>query len=1063
MAGCLESGSLRRLLPQSKKPLKNRRMLHSAFWNHGASELDLSTIWNELILEQGSGATHDERIVRLENGGSATTPLLDFLYPAGTFAFTKQCMRVWAGDRQDIRRRGSPLSGLGRRLYSSLALGSHPELDNKPLENIPTDGSEFDQQSPELSQASQSDGQDVIVLENLIDTGGEKDYGEVWRLFDLQNAQTQKALAARLIKFFSNSQRRVDAERTIKLFSSLPSHERDRDAYSATIRAHTILKDIQAAVNLHRNALSPDAGLNEPAGSDVLIAYFLDASSWTPALEVWQRATRFHEAQKLLHKKPIYKNRIWQVVDTMPIFPERALALASYTDEYLERTFSRSAGGYKDLQTFAADVVGRVLIAQNGSIEASMFAALLRYLKKWDADSLNFYESIIDKLLIRGQSKLAVKCYRDYRQRRSEKLSRHILHGILKVFCKQYSVLGMQQVLEDFFKFYDGPTSLCYRMCMNEFAAQGNADIVKTLFEQYRNRFSINNGPQRRADDIAPLLHVHAKRGEIEEVLEIFHSMEERYHVTPSLKCWNILLNAFGTVQDMDAAASYFDKLLRETPFAPDAYTFGTMMGIAVNRGDLDYAKELYQLAKDMQIPPSTAMVDCLVLGYIQEDDIQQAEKLCEDALEMDLEKPPIRMWNYLLTSFAMRADLGNTNRVLSRMQKADLRFNALTYAALMQGLAITHQPSRAYTILKTVMPAAGARVRSFHYAVVMGGFIATNEPDKVFQVHNRMIRRGLSPTMSTQSTVIKASALKDQRYSSPQGRLERAERYFQEAIETLDPQEIVDPAQKGLGREGVDVDLPTAYFEFLVFVYGQRGQDNRVQDLFDRYLRALPKRRRAQPSTRILSALMISKLRTNEFSVVEECWALIFEQVKTSSRSSSDSVQVKIPPARAYSLAVPLSTYMQALVQQDKIVELQRTVNGVLAAGFKLDNKNWNLYIQILVRHARYKQAFELCETVLMDGWMGWARVRWQMPGRNRLPYEQRTLKKTRTYLRPIYHTMLFLARGLLDLQGSSAETKTARAILEELEETSPRTLLAIRTMQRVDDDLERLILRGD
>ena len=50
------------------------------------------------------------------------------------------------------------------------------------------------------------------------------------------------------------------------------------------------------------------------------------------------------------------------------------------------------------------------------------------------------------------------------------------------------------------------------------------------------------------ADDIAPLLDVHSRRGELSEVIKIFNGIEETYGVQPSIKCWNILINAYGKV-----------------------------------------------------------------------------------------------------------------------------------------------------------------------------------------------------------------------------------------------------------------------------------------------------------------------------------------------------------------------------------------------------------------------------------------------------------------------------------------------------------------------------------
>merc|ERR1712093_413640 len=145
------------------------------------------------------------------------------------------------------------------------------------------------------------------------------------------------------------------------------------------------------------------------------------------------------------------------------------------------------------------------------------------------------------------------------------------------------------------------------------------------------------------------------------------------------------------------------------------------------------------------------------------------------------------------------------------------------------------------------------------------------------------------------------------------------------------------------------------------------------------------------------------------------------------------------IAPARQLDLARHLGTYLQSL-----------------------DNHNWNSYLEFLAIRHKYQLAFRLCEDNLMDHWTGWARIRWTLPERNRLPTDLRAKRKDPLHLRPKYLTILHLARGYLELQSMAAESVHSEALLAELERTCPRVVNAITTMQRVDDVLERSVLRG-
>jgi pentatricopeptide repeat-containing protein PET309 len=102
-------------------------------------------------------------------------------------------------------------------------------------------------------------------------------------------------------------------------------------------------------------------------------------------------------------------------------------------------------------------------------------------------------------------------------------------------------------------------------------------------------------------------------------------------------------------------------------------------MGIATTCGGFKTTLELYNLAKSQGTYISTVIVGCLVLGYIQHDRLLQAERICEDALKMDLKTPRTRMWNCLLTAYALRRDLDSVNRLLYRMRITGVKYDAFT------------------------------------------------------------------------------------------------------------------------------------------------------------------------------------------------------------------------------------------------------------------------------------------------------------------------------------------------------------------------------------------------
>lgn len=1047
-AGCLESGSLRRLLPGSKKPLKSRRALHSGFWNHGAIDLELSPLWAALIRGPDPVDTSCEREQKTSTGQGGM--LLDFLYPAGTIRFLRQ-YSGWGVDRQDGRRSIAGFAKLGHRLYTSSA--KDPPASDQDVE------------AAKCQDEAEDEGS-VASLQELMGLERRSDYEEAWRQYSLLNTSEQQRLRLPLIEYFFASNRVVDAERTIELFEQLDENDKSQTVYRATIRAYLRLQNLPDAITLNGEAL---AKFDMPIGSDRLLAYMIDRSLWSHAFKTWEQfrnfQTRFPETPYNIHG-PTFN---------LPTLMARTFDLADYVTTRIDSLSNTPEGSSSELLEFASCIVKHVLFS-DAVFDQSKFNRLLQVLERWGLDTPDVYENALQRLLQdTNNSKPAVQLYRKVFRGKEVKLKPWVLHKLLKIFCEHHSILGMQQVLDDFFRFYERPTQRAYQLCMREFASQGDADTVHALFDQYTSRFQAEEKLELSADEFAPLLHVHAKRGELAAVLETFNKIRDRYTLEPTLLCWNIVLNAYGRVHDTDGAFACFDQLLETTGLQPDDYTFGTMMGICSTSGDRERAFELYRLADSMSIEKSTTMVDSLVLTYLKDEYFNEAEKVCEDCLGVKLKGSRTRMWNYLLVAYAMRRDLQNVNRLLRRMSEAKIDYDQFTYSALMQALAMVKQPDRARAIMRDVMKEAGIRPTNFHYAVLMGGYIANGEIHKVFYVQNEMARRGVRHSASSRLLAMKAAAAEDQKIletGTEEQQSQRALQIFQDTVSSMDPMDVSQSVKKGLGGMPLDVAYSSMFNSFVIFVLSQRGELETVGAVYEQYLKTLPVARRDSPPIPVLSALMISKMRAYDFEGAQQCWDLALSSARKQGRSiqpprASGSGSGRLPatativPGHQLDLTEILTTHMMSLAKQKKLDDIPLLVNALLEEGFLLDNGNWNHYIQLLARRYRYKLAFELCETKLMPNWTGWARIRWQAPERNRLPIEVRNLKKMPKYLRPKTHTLLYLARGYLELQSMAAESPASQIMLAELEHSCPKTIHAIRTMQRVDDALEREVLR--
>jgi len=1055
-AGCLESGSLRRLLPASKKAMKSRRTLHSSFWTHGASDLEISPLWTALVqlaapAEQDAGRDmQQQRPAAMGNTGM----LLDFLYPAGTLNFLRQYSALGV-DRAGGRLARTGLEKLGHRQYTSFAQDTIADSQDMSTESEIT-----------KDEAGAESGSMALLYEKLGLTKN-YDFEEAWRQYSLLDVGEQHIpLRKQLMRYLSTSERLIDAERTIQLFEALDRDQRTPASYRHTIRAYLKMRNLADAMTLYARALDE---VESPAGSEELLAYLIKNSSWGRAFSVWDEFNKFRA------QTPKLSYNIFEVLDKDPTIGSQAIELAGYVNRKLENQSSDSTSELPpELLNFASRIVRRALLSAQ-AFNSARFTSLLTILQDWKLVSPALYEQLTFMLLRLNETKLAVKCYRRVRHSKEFRFTRPTLHSLLKVCCDYHSVLGMQQILDDFFRIYSRPTRAAYQMCMSEFAAQGDAETVHALFDQLLER-----DEQQRltsVSEITPVLHVHAKRGEVGKVVTYFDQIQDVYGLQPNVLCWNILINAYGKVHDVDRAYDCFEQLISDGKVRPDDYTFGTMMGICTTRGDIDRVVGLYMFAQEQKVEISAAMLDCLVLSHVQAGDLQKAESICEDALKMDIKGIRTRMWNYLLTGHALNRDLVDVNRLLRRMTEAGVAYDTYTYSALMQSLVMVKQPDRAFAIMTDVMPPAGVQATDFHYAVVMGGYLANGEVDKVFKLQRRMERRNVRSSAATKLLTLKATIAEDERLledGTSQEKLNRGLEMFQEIVTSIDPQDVAKPARKGVGRMPIDIAYSTIFNRYMIFVLGQYAEFSTAGSIYEAYRSSLPASRTGEVPLDMLRTIMDTKLGEGDHETVRMCWEASLAQAKriaTPIKAKSGHLpedhlirneRKAIAPARQLDLARHLGTYLQSLHTQRKTDEMIATVDGLLSDGFALDNHNWNSYLEFLAIRHKYQLAFRLCEDNLMDHWTGWARIRWTLPERNRLPTDLRAKRKDPLHLRPKYLTILHLARGYLELQSMAAESVHSEALLAELERTCPRVVNAITTMQRVDDVLERSVLRG-
>ncbi|MCJ1298307.1 hypothetical protein MMC08_001096 [Hypocenomyce scalaris] len=990
--------------------------------------------------------------------------MLDFLYPVQTLALIRRFSGI-DGKGSRARQQNQVRLPCSRAYTSDSAA---PSAGTKgDLKHTLAPGQTREARAGTVSEGAQvvePEGQRQGKLDKALALLERQGHEEAWRLYqDMQgpDALLHPSELTKLLDFFATSSRKIDAKRSIMLIDLIPLEDRRAINYNHAIIAALRLDKLEKAASLHREA---SLRIQGSYGTAALLLYTVVNENWQAAVKTWDE---YWQYKQLYFERP----DIWTDVDAIPLpqLIDKAVSAGQYALRQLEGSdLSGLATGFK-VRDFAIQLIIRTLHVRGIHFDTEQHLHLLNTLKALRDLNLEDYKLAIYQLLStndRTHGRAAIKYYRDLRKHPGLVPDLAILKVILAKFRQIHSAFGTRLVLSDYRKYHGGPTANAYREIIYEEAYQGDADTVHDLFNERCSRFGTPNDLR----DLQPLLIVHSRRVEVDEVCKQFHRLTQEFGIEPDVKSWNIVIAAHTRAGDVGGALRWFAKLL-DSKTKPDSYSFGTMMAMYANRGDIEAVAELLEQSKSAVDKMTSAMVDSLVLAHIKNDDVEAAEKMVKSALDMDLEGTKTRMWNYLLNAYALRGDIQNLGRVHIQMKEAAVPLDNMTYAALMHGLVVLRRPEDAKKILQVVMPKKGIRATATHYAVVMAGYLLSKQYPEIFGLYRRMLQRNVKPALSTQTLMIKAAADADQLEHKMQEitdanfSLSQAEAMLEQAVSSMNPMDIAarEPL-KGIGMQRLDEAFVSTHFDHLIFMYGRHKAFDKVSALYDKYIETAKRRESndhlspLSPPTNMLSALMVAHLQAKDYKSAEQCWDLAKEkaaELASRARLSDTSEPGWVLHSRRFILNVPLLYYMKALNAQDKLDTIAATIEDLQSSGYALDNNNWNLWIQILARSKQVLKAFKLCEEELMSGWGGWVR-----------PFQRRELFQPPgvrlfklAHLRPYYRTMVNLAEAFVDVQRRNADSGKDTE-MEALGKEAPRTMAAVTSMPRYDDDLQTSVL---
>lgn len=1064
-AASLESCSLQRVLPKSAKRC---RQLHTGFWQHGASAIDLSSA-NALALPPRPGCpepTEEELGSRqLESTLIASVFLLDFLYPSSTLPLLRRIYPKLptTQERQAVnvitRRRLYSSSSTTNALQGAESSTSNPsslqhertDEGESPSGNSPdavvksrNESNDVDSTSPsipnavpELASSNDDSEVDVRTLTGLLDEGG-YEYQEAWTLYSHLDHDKRLALRSELVLYLSKSHGIVETGRAVSVFRQIPVDEWDEDLLTAGVILLIRSGDLSLAIEQFKLGLKSK---QLTGGLDYLLADTISSRDWLKALDVW---AAFYAAMldAGVSRKNIIKRL--QHLDTLPnqgslYFAFRA-HLASEGASY-RNTFSNEKIAGMAFRAFRRNFAERALLEPCPPEQAEIILDALK-----DAELYNtYFIRMFDRWYEKKESRTTVQklpdLYQKFRELPDVVPDNAVLRGMFKVNFPK-NIGRLEQLYDDWVRFKGTLNQWGYEKFLKLYAGRGDVPTVRRIWAEYVAKFP---DALRTPRGFRSTLNVYAQVGNVEENRREIREMKEKYGVEPDVNCWNTLIKAYMRNNDYDNVLATFDTICES--YEPNSFTYAHVMAMSSKKGDLETTLEFFRRSQEAQVPISKEIALSLVVAYCQNELIPEAENLCAELTERKLTHTAI--WNQLINFNGMEGRLDRCYTILRRMREYNVEWDDETYGFLLQALIKQNQIHPAFSLVKRAEKEGLFTVTPEHFAAVMAGAARIGEYKIVESLHYRLQKSNLPVSFGALVTLVDASVRRRPGSNRSKTLAQEFVEYFRKAGGTANTRPDADPPVDSTANVAQMNDERKEFGRAISLLVELR-EFGTAEELMTLYTEVFPQYKKSEEyPPNVVSALMLAYLKDEQYEIILDLWEKTWERVlSASTKRTGEGVYA----GTEYDLSRVFSVLVRSFRQSENPKGLLDCLEKITNAGFKLTRANWIQAVKYLAEMDRWERAMYWCETKLMDGWQGW--------GFERTGKTKRELQNTRMLKAPKY-IVFRLQRKWLELRSLAAWSEDISRQLRHVEEKYPRLHHAFSTSD-IENTPSTYVLNG-
>jgi hypothetical protein len=916
---CLNSSS-RHLSRRSHCPV---RQLHSSFWHHGAGDLDLPSWWSVI---QPIAA-----VVARSEGDGKDVGMLDFLYPPKTLALMKKItihsVEGVVRTRKEMSRARSfsSRSGLHRDIDFVTAVMNATGRSNIQQEYAPPDAESVEVSDHVLSSLMAEQPQPryrvsdpMELLRQTLDGSlpaysGSDDFEAAWQLYlQISPDDRSQHLLVSLLNYLSFSSRHIDEVRTMFLLGSNQlGQPGTATSYWSAIVSQLRRGSMEKAVVSHEHAIQ--ASTSGYTGTNLLLAHLFHQRRWDLALQVYTtKMASIQEADKdwLRHDR----TNVWDLVEKLP-------ELTQTTNQFLFHVKNHADYKFPHVRHFIDQISLKagLLGVANGNHRSVW--RLMQALKTMGLDTPHLHQAIISSLTSHlsqshpyrlgfvAKYQLLLDLYGRYRSLPNVQPPIELLNGVAKVIIESEMPHSKRQsdvsnVLWDY-ELLLGIKPLpipVQHLVMRMHAKRGEVEKVHEMFDAMRA------GGNVTTEAAHALLLVHARDGGPREVLHQINRLRHSNGWVPDETCWAIVLEEYAREDNLERCFQAFNNVLKLHSESLSSQTFFPLLNLCAARGSSRTIIELLELAKSNKVSIDMAMFSTLIVAHCNNKDLTAAEEAAESLTQAwklgQLEGSITDVWNIILAALAQQRDLASTNRVLQHIQEQGISVDSMTYLSIMTALCEDNQHDTAWSLLTKTLPQKDLLVLPAHYAAVMKGFRSKSSKrcaqlDKSIHAYEHMLQAGIEPDASTKLEYLRAKILQQgsSHWDPESDEYSRVETEVNGLLDELAQSRQTIPSFEGRTFDSTAYDVA---MQSLILQHAQAGKfnvahkwvrvyrDHRVRDIM-----ALQKKKKKQPKKDFWPMSMMTTLLSlhcaeGNHASARKLWKAILAQAQSFATATS-------------------------------------------------------------------------------------------------------------------------------------------------------------------------------